>query len=207
MRHASRKTRLIEESLSEAGSEAVDLPPSKQTLSRFDIVTFNLFVSAWSFAPLRYDYRKILNFDACLFLVTAILTFLAFLPLPSLKLQNLESVQTKLKFCSHLSKVPKGKPKVNKVHCNLIIPLKLHEILLVLWNLSKFCKILKFLDKFGKSLKDLRKILLKWLRRTVKYWLDFINFHSCTVKWAKVGQTSSITLMKVCSIQRMFYQS
>ncbi len=32
------------------------------------------------------------------------------------------------------------------------------------------------LIKFSKSLKDLRKILLKWLGKTVKYWLNFYNF-------------------------------
>ncbi len=41
------------------------------------------------------------------------------MPLPSSKLQNFESVQTKPKFCSHLWKVPKEKLKANKVLRNL----------------------------------------------------------------------------------------
>ncbi len=57
-----------------------------------------------------------------------------------------------------------------------IIPLTFHEILLVLWNLVNFGKILQFLVKFSKSLKDLWKIMLKWLGETVKYWLNFNNF-------------------------------
>jgi hypothetical protein len=40
------------------------------------------------------------------------------LPSPSSKLQNFKSVQTKPKFCRQLLKVPKAKPKVNKVHRN-----------------------------------------------------------------------------------------
>ncbi len=61
-----------------------------------------------------------------------------------------------------------------------VIPLKFHEMSLVLWNLVNFCKIMQFLIKFYKSLKDFRKILLKWLGKTVKYCLNFVNFHSCT---------------------------
>jgi hypothetical protein len=48
-----------------------------------------------------------------------------------------------------------------------IIPIKFHEILLVLWNITNFCKIWQFLVKFCKCLKDLRKILFKWLGQTV----------------------------------------
>ncbi len=88
-----------------------------------------------------------------------------------------------------------------------IIPLKLSEIMSVLWNLVNFCKISQFLVKFGKSLKDLRKILLKWLVKTVKYQLNFINFCSCTEKWPKVGQTLSVTLTKAHGIQLRFPQS
>ncbi len=61
-----------------------------------------------------------------------------------------------------------------------IIPLKFHEISFVSWNLINYCKILEYLFKFGKSPEDLREILLKWLGKTVKYWLNFANFHSCT---------------------------
>ncbi len=66
---------------------------------------------------------------------------------------------------------------------------------------------LQFLNKFCKRLKDLRKILLKWLGKTVKYCLNFVNFHSCTEKWPKIGQLLSITLMKVYSIPRRFPRS
>ncbi len=106
-----------------------------------------------------------------------------------------------------LSKVPKVKPKVNKVHCNWTKAK--YYITKISWNSvtfmksSNFCKISQFLIKFGKSLKDLGKILLKGLK-TVKYRLNFVYFHSCTVKWPKVGQTSSITLMKVHCIQWRF---
>ncbi len=88
-----------------------------------------------------------------------------------------------------------------------IMPLKFHEILLVSWNLINFYKISQFLIKFGKSLKDLRKILLRWFGKTVKYLLYFVNFHSCTEKWHKVGQAWSITLTKVHGIQRRFSRS
>ncbi len=60
-----------------------------------------------------------------------------------------------------------------------VIPLKFCEMSLVLWNLINYCKTLsQFLIKLGKSLKDLRTILLKWLGKTVKYQLNFNNFHS-----------------------------
>jgi hypothetical protein len=62
--------------------------------------------------------------------------FFKLLPSPSLKLWNFESVQTKLNFCSHLSKVPKAKLKVNKVHCNWT---KLNENK-VSWNIISFVK-------------------------------------------------------------------
>ncbi len=88
-----------------------------------------------------------------------------------------------------------------------VIPLKFHEMSLVAWNLSNYCKILQFLIKFYKIMKDLWKILLKWLGKTVKYCLNFVNFHSCTEKWAKVGQILSITLMKVYNIPRRFSHS
>jgi hypothetical protein len=38
-----------------------------------------------------------------------------FLNFPHCQVKNFESVRMKLKFCSHLSKVPKAKAKVNKV--------------------------------------------------------------------------------------------
>ncbi len=53
-----------------------------------------------------------------------------------------------------------------------IIPINFCAILLVSWNFVNFVKSCKFC----KSLKDLRLILLKWLGKTVKYWLNFINF-------------------------------
>jgi hypothetical protein len=77
-----------------------------------------------------------------------------------------------------------------------VIALKFHEMSSVSWNFINYCKISKFLVKSYKSLKDLRKILLKWLRKTVKYCHNFVNFHSCTEKWLKVGQLLSITLTK-----------
>ncbi len=74
-----------------------------------------------------------------------------------------------------------------------IIRLRFYEISLVSWNLVSYCRILQCLIKFRKSPKVLRKILLKWLGKTVKYQLNFINFHSCTEKWMTVGQLLAIT--------------
>jgi hypothetical protein len=85
-----------------------------------------------------------------------------------------------------------------------VIPLKFFQKSLVSWYIVNYCKILQFHIKFGKSLKVLRKILLNWLQKIVKYWLDFVNFHSCTEKCPKVGQLSSITLMKVHGIPWRF---
>ncbi len=85
-----------------------------------------------------------------------------------------------------------------------VIPLKFHEMSLVAWNLSNYCKVLQFLIKFCKIWKDLRKILLKWTGKTVKYCLNFVNFLSCTEKWPKVGQILSITLTKVYNIPQRF---
>ncbi len=85
-----------------------------------------------------------------------------------------------------------------------VTPLKFHEMSSVLWNLINYCKITQFLIKFCKSLKDFRKILLKWLGKTVKYCLNFINCCSCTEKWPKVGQLLSITLTKVYCIPKRF---
>ncbi len=85
-----------------------------------------------------------------------------------------------------------------------VIPLKFHKMSLISWNLVNYCKIMQFLVKFSKSLKDLRKILLKWLGKTVKYCLHFVNFHSCTEKWPKVCQLSSTNLMKVYHIPQRF---
>ncbi len=76
--------------------------------------------------------------------------------------------------------------------------------MLVSCNPATYCKILHFLIKFAKSIKDLGKILVNWLGKRVKYWLNFINFHLCTEKWLKVGQLLSINLMKVHSIQQRF---
>ncbi len=64
-----------------------------------------------------------------------------------------------------------------------VIPLKFHEMSLVSWTLINYCKILQFLVKFCKSPKDLRKILQKWLGKTVKYCLNLVNFCLCTEKW------------------------
>ncbi len=85
-----------------------------------------------------------------------------------------------------------------------VIPLKFREMSLVSWNLINYCKIPQFLIKFCKSPKDLRKMLLKWHGKTVQYWLNFVNFLSCTEKWPKVGQLLSTTLMKVYGIPRRF---
>ncbi len=121
---------------------------------------------------------------------------------------KISKLWTKLKFCSHLLKVPKVKPKVTKYFETSwkpsVILLKCCEMLLVSWNLINYCKILQFLIKFCKSLKDLRNFLLKWLIKTVKYCLNFVNFNSCTEKWPKVDQLLSITLMKVYSIPWRF---
>ncbi len=95
----------------------------------------------------------------------------------------------------------------SKFHAFHVIPLKFCEMSLDSWNLINYCKITQFLIKFCKSLKDFRKILLIWLGKTVKYFLNFINFHSCAEKWPKVGQLSSITLTKVYGIPRRFYWS
>ncbi len=85
----------------------------------------------------------------------------------------------------------------SKLHESLVFYhwnfMKFHEMLLVLWNLVNYFKISQFLVKFRKILKDLRKILLKWLGKTVKYCLNFVNFHSCTGNGLKVGQLLSIT--------------
>ena len=67
------------------------------------------------------------------------------------------------------------------------VPLKFQEMLLVLWNFINYCKITQFLIKFCKSLKDFRKILLKWLGKTVKYCLNFVNFCSCTTNVQKLA--------------------
>jgi len=88
-----------------------------------------------------------------------------------------------------------------------VIPLKFHEMSLVLWNLINYCKILQCLVKFCRSPKDLRKILIKWLGKTVKYCLNFVNFHSCTEKWLKFSQLSSLTLTKVYGIPWRFSRS
>jgi len=85
-----------------------------------------------------------------------------------------------------------------------VVPLKFCEMSLVLWNLINYCKILQFPVKFCRSPKDLRKIWLKWLGKTVKYCLNFVNFHSCTEKWPKVHQLLSITLTKVNGIPKRF---
>ncbi len=85
-----------------------------------------------------------------------------------------------------------------------VIPLEFHEMSLVLWNLINYCKILQCLVKFCRSPKDLRKILIKWLGKTVKYCLNFVNFHSCTEKWLKFSQLSSLTLTKVYGIPQGF---
>ncbi len=85
-----------------------------------------------------------------------------------------------------------------------VIPLKFHEMSLFLWNLIDVCKNFQFLVKFCKNPNDLRKILLKWLGKTVKYCLNFVNFCSCTEKWPEVDQLLSITLMKVYGIHKNF---
>ncbi len=114
-------------------------------------------------------------------------------PLPSSKLWNFKSVQTKPKFCSLLWKYIKQNWKLTKYitteQKQNIIPQTFREMSIVLWNLVNFGKIFQFLIKFSKSLRDLRKIMLKWLGETVKYWFNFNNFCSCTEKQLKVGQT------------------
>ncbi len=86
-----------------------------------------------------------------------------------------------------------------------VIPLEFHEMSLVSWNLIDVCKNFRFLVKFCKNPKDLRKILLKWLWKTVKYCLNFVNFClSYIEKWPNVGQLLSITLMKVYGIHKNF---
>ncbi len=57
-----------------------------------------------------------------------------------------------------------------------VIPLKFHEMSLVMWNLTYFCKITQLLIKFCKSLKDFRKILSKWLGKTFQYCLNLLTF-------------------------------
>ncbi len=76
-----------------------------------------------------------------------------------------------------------------------VIPLNYCKMSLVSWNLIIFCKILEFLIELCKNMKDLRKILLKWLGKTVKYCLNFINF-CCTEKCPKVANFQSFTLTK-----------
>ncbi len=99
----------------------------------------------------------------------------------------------------------KSRQSTSKLHQRpSVIPLKFCGISLVSRNFLNYCKILQFLIKFCKSLKDLRKILLKWLGKTVKYCFNFINFHSCTEKWMKVGQLLSTTLRKNYGIPRRF---
>ncbi len=88
-----------------------------------------------------------------------------------------------------------------------VIPLKFCKMSFVSWNLINYCKILQFLVKFFKRPKDFRKILLKWLGKTVRYCLNFVNFPSRTEKWLKAGQLSSITLMTVYDIPQRFFES
>jgi hypothetical protein len=83
-----------------------------------------------------------------------------------------------------------------------VMPLKFREMSLVSWNLIKYCKITQFLDKFCKSLKGFRKILLKWLGKTVIYCLNFVNFHPCTEKWSKVGQLFIGSDISIKSLKR-----
>ncbi len=119
------------------------------------------------------------------------------------------SNDTKIFQSSFKSTKNKNKSQQSTLQCykSSVVPLKFHEMLLVLWNLINYCKISQFLVKFGKSLKDLRKIFLKWLEKIVNYWLNFVSFRSCTEKWPKVGQLLSITLTKVQGIPWKFSQS
>ncbi len=135
------------------------------------------------------------------------------MPLQSLELLNFESIWTKPKFWSHLLKVLKVKLKslltkyIATEQKQSILPPKFHEISLVGWNLVNFFKISQFLIKFCKSLKDLRKILLKWLGKTVKYWLNFFNFCSCTEKEVKSWANFVHNFNNVHSIHRRFSRS
>ncbi len=89
------------------------------------------------------------------------------------KVQNFEILKINQNFAVIFWKYQKQKR-------TRVTPWKFHEMSLVLWNLINNCKIMQFLIKFCESLKDLRKILLKWLGKTVTYCLNFVNFHSCT---------------------------
>ncbi len=64
-----------------------------------------------------------------------------------------------------------------------------------MWNIINYYKISQFLIKISKSPIDFRKILLKCLGKTVKYWHSFINFHSCTEKMVKHWPTFVHTIM------------
>ncbi len=107
-------------------------------------------------------------------------------------------------FCKYLKQNWKSTKYFEISQKPRVIPLKFHEMSLVSWNLVNYCKITQFLIKLCKSLKDFKKILLKWPGNKVKYCPNFVNFHSCTEKWLKVGQLLSITLMKVHGIPRRF---
>ncbi len=86
-----------------------------------------------------------------------------------------------------------------------VIRLKFCEMSLVSWNLINYCKILQFLIKLCKSPKDLRKILQKWLGKTVKYCLNFVNFHS--LKNGFKLANFCLKLTKVFDIPQRFSQS
>ncbi len=79
-------------------------------------------------------------------------------------------------FWKHWKQNQKSTKYITTEQKHSIIPIKFHKILLVSWKFVKFDKILKFLINICKSLKNLRKILLKWLGKTVKYWFNFVNF-------------------------------
>jgi hypothetical protein len=78
--------------------------------------------------------------------------------------------------------------------------IKFHELSLVSWNIVNFCKISQILIKFCKSLKDLRKILLKWLGKTV----NFANFCSCHENSQKLGKQHPYLKRKFTVFNKVF---
>ncbi len=80
------------------------------------------------------------------------------------------------------------------------IPLKFCEMLLVLWNLINYCKILQFLIKFCKSSKYLRRLLLKWLGKESDISLLLLTFIHALKNGHKLVNFFSLNLMKVYGI-------
>jgi hypothetical protein len=55
-----------------------------------------------------------------------------------------------------------------------------------------------------KQSERLKANTVKMTWKIVKYWLNFVYFHSCQGKWKKFGQTLSRTLTKGHGIQQSF---